>query len=141
MFIFYILYIIFKSGYPAYAWRYRKSTGIPTGGLYGNTTTFHPYFLAHVIIIQMDHTEHVQILSELHYVLKIVMMEKKLLNQLIFCLAQVLILFQEKKILCQNFMKLVQLKPHSLSMKILLLVVMEYNNMPLEQPSEDMLLK
>ena len=33
-------------GYPAYAWRYWKSTGIPTGGLYGDKTTCQPYFLA-----------------------------------------------------------------------------------------------
>ena len=32
-------------GYPAYAWRYWKSTGIPTGGLYGDKTTCQPYFL------------------------------------------------------------------------------------------------
>ena len=32
-------------GYPAYAWRYWKNTGIPTGGLYGDTTTCQPYFL------------------------------------------------------------------------------------------------
>ena len=30
-------------GYPAYAWRYWKSTGLPTGGLYGDKTTCQPY--------------------------------------------------------------------------------------------------
>ena len=33
-------------GYPAYAWRYWKSTGIVTGGLYGDTKYCQPYFLA-----------------------------------------------------------------------------------------------
>ena len=32
-------------GYPAYAWRYWKNTGITTGGLYGDKTTCQPYFL------------------------------------------------------------------------------------------------
>ena len=32
-------------GYPQYAWRYWKNTGIPTGGLYGDTATCQPYFL------------------------------------------------------------------------------------------------
>ena len=30
-------------GYPAYAWRYWKSTGLPTGGLYGDKTWCQPY--------------------------------------------------------------------------------------------------
>ena len=32
-------------GYPAYAWRFWKETGIPTGGLYGDKNTCQPYFL------------------------------------------------------------------------------------------------
>jgi cathepsin B len=32
-------------GYPAYAWRYWKNTGIPTGGLYGDKKYCQPYFL------------------------------------------------------------------------------------------------
>ena len=32
-------------GYPASAWSYWKSTGIPTGGLYGDKSTCQPYFL------------------------------------------------------------------------------------------------
>ena len=32
-------------GYPAYAWRYWKSTGLVTGGLYGDKNTCQPYFL------------------------------------------------------------------------------------------------
>jgi cathepsin B len=32
-------------GYPAYAWRDWKNTGITTGGLYGDKTTCQPYFL------------------------------------------------------------------------------------------------
>ena len=32
-------------GYPAYAWRYWKSTGLVTGGLYQDKTTCQPYFL------------------------------------------------------------------------------------------------
>ncbi len=34
-----------QGGYPATAWRYWKSTGIPTGGLYGETGTCQAYFL------------------------------------------------------------------------------------------------
>ena len=30
-------------GYPTYAWRYWKSTGLPTGGLYGDKTWCQPY--------------------------------------------------------------------------------------------------
>ena len=32
-------------GYPQYAWRYWKSTGVCTGGVYGATDTCQPYFL------------------------------------------------------------------------------------------------
>ena len=32
-------------GYPQYAWRFWKSTGVVTGGLYGDTATCQPYFL------------------------------------------------------------------------------------------------
>lgn len=32
-------------GYPASAWSYWKSTGLPTGGLYGDKSTCQPYFL------------------------------------------------------------------------------------------------
>ena len=32
-------------GYPSSAWRYWQTTGIPTGGLYQDTTTCQPYFL------------------------------------------------------------------------------------------------
>ena len=34
-----------SGGYPAYAWRYWQSTGLPTGGLYGDKSTCQPYFL------------------------------------------------------------------------------------------------
>ena len=34
-----------SGGYPSYAWRYWKSTGISTGGLYGDTSECQPYFL------------------------------------------------------------------------------------------------
>jgi cathepsin B len=34
-----------NGGYPASAWRYWKSTGLVTGGLYGDNKTCQPYFL------------------------------------------------------------------------------------------------